>query len=136
MALFQQGKSSLCHGQNAKKWLCATKANYDCAANGMLEGGFVLPRQIMFGPQMVYKIMVLRYLCVSHKTPHLCVVVQVTFTVPCFPTLSCEWNSPSVSREFTTFIPWHSIRLRTHPLTHASHFTNPNSKLWAMRVAA
>jgi hypothetical protein len=42
-------------------WLCSTKANYDCAADGMLEGGFVLPRQIMFVPRMVYKITVLQY---------------------------------------------------------------------------
>jgi hypothetical protein len=62
VALFHQGKSCLCCGQNVRKWLCATKANYDCAADGMLEGGFGLQRQIMFVPRMVCKIMVLRYL--------------------------------------------------------------------------
>jgi hypothetical protein len=42
-------------------WFCATKANYNYAADGMLEGGVVLPRQIMFVPRTVYKIMVLQY---------------------------------------------------------------------------
>jgi hypothetical protein len=38
---------------------CATKANYDCVADGMLEGGFVSLRQIVFVPRMVCKILVL-----------------------------------------------------------------------------
>jgi hypothetical protein len=61
VALFHQGKSCLCRGRNVRRWFCTTKANYDCATDGMLEGGFVLPRQIMFVPRMVCKIMVLRY---------------------------------------------------------------------------
>jgi hypothetical protein len=61
VALFHQGISCLCHGRNVRRWLCATKANYDCAGDGMLEGGFVSPRQIMFVPWMVCKILVMRY---------------------------------------------------------------------------
>jgi hypothetical protein len=34
-----------------KKVACATKVNYDYAADGMLEGGFVLPRQITIVPR-------------------------------------------------------------------------------------
>jgi tmRNA-binding protein len=61
VTLFHQGKSSLCREQNVRRWLCATKAIYDCAMDGMLEGRFVIPRQIMFVSRMVCKIMVLRY---------------------------------------------------------------------------
>ena len=41
-------------------WLSATKANYDCTVDRMLEGGFILPMQIMFVPHMICKIMVLQ----------------------------------------------------------------------------
>jgi hypothetical protein len=51
VALSHQGKSYLCHGQNVRRWFCATKANYDCATNGMLESGFVLPKQITIVPR-------------------------------------------------------------------------------------
>jgi hypothetical protein len=61
VVLCHQGKSCLCRGRNVRRWFCATKANYDCAADGMLEGGFVSPRQIVFVPRMVCKIMVFRY---------------------------------------------------------------------------
>ena len=61
VALFHQGKSSLCREQNIRRWICATKANYNCTTDGMLEGGFVPPRQIMVVPWIVCKIMVLRY---------------------------------------------------------------------------
>jgi hypothetical protein len=42
-------------------WLCATKANYNFAVDGMFIGCFVSPREIMFVPQMVCKIMVLQF---------------------------------------------------------------------------
>jgi hypothetical protein len=61
VALYHQGKSCLCHGRNVRRWLWATKANYDCTTEGMLKSGFGLPRQIMFVPRMVCKIMVLQY---------------------------------------------------------------------------
>jgi hypothetical protein len=61
-ALCHQGKSCLCRGRNVRRWLCATKENYDCTTDRTLEGGFVSPRQIMYVPQIVCKIMVLQYL--------------------------------------------------------------------------
>jgi len=61
VALCYQGKLRLCRGRNVRRCFCATKANYDCAADGMLEGRFVSPRPIVFVPQMVCKIMVLHY---------------------------------------------------------------------------
>jgi hypothetical protein len=45
--LCNQGKLCLCRGQNVKRWHWAINANYDCTTDGMLGGGFVLPRQIM-----------------------------------------------------------------------------------------
>jgi hypothetical protein len=45
--LCHQGKSCLCRGRNVRTRLWATKANYDCTMDGMFQGGFVLPRQIM-----------------------------------------------------------------------------------------
>jgi hypothetical protein len=59
VALCHQGKSCLCRGRNVRRWLCASKANYDCTTDETLEGDFVLPRQIMFVPRMVFKIMVM-----------------------------------------------------------------------------
>jgi hypothetical protein len=56
----------LYHERNVRRWLCATKANYDCTTFETLEGGFVLLRQIMFVPRMVCKIMILRYLGQSY----------------------------------------------------------------------
>ena len=61
VALCHQCKSCLCRGWNVRRWLCATKANNDRTTDKRLEGGFVSPRQIMFVPWMVCKIMVLRY---------------------------------------------------------------------------
>ena len=46
----QRRKNTQCWKQ--KKWRYATKANHACVADGMLEGGFVLPRQIMLVPRM------------------------------------------------------------------------------------
>jgi hypothetical protein len=85
VALCHQGKSCLCRGWIVRRWFCATKTNYDCAADGMLEGGFcatkanydcttdgtledgfVLSRQVMFVPRMVCKIMVLQHLGKSY----------------------------------------------------------------------
>jgi hypothetical protein len=51
VALCDQGKSCLCRGRNVRKRLWATKANYECTTDGILEGGFVLPRQIMIVPR-------------------------------------------------------------------------------------
>lgn len=51
VTLCHKGKSCLCRGRNARWWLCATKANHDCAVDGMLKGGLVLPRQIMIVPR-------------------------------------------------------------------------------------
>jgi hypothetical protein len=61
VALCYLGKLWLYHGWNIRRLFCATKTNYDCAADGMLKGGFVSPRQIVFVPRMVCKIIVLRY---------------------------------------------------------------------------
>jgi hypothetical protein len=55
MALCHQGKSCFCRGRDISMWFCATKENHACSVDGMLKGGFVLPRQIMFVPQMVCK---------------------------------------------------------------------------------
>ena len=38
-----------------KMWRYSTKAYHVCAVDGILEGGFVLPKQIMFVLRMVYK---------------------------------------------------------------------------------
>jgi hypothetical protein len=35
VALFYQGKLQLCRGRNVRRWLCITKANRVCAADGM-----------------------------------------------------------------------------------------------------
>jgi hypothetical protein len=61
VVLCYQGKLRLCRGRNVRRRFCITKANRVCAADGMLEGGFVSPRQIVFVPRMVCKIMVFRY---------------------------------------------------------------------------
>jgi hypothetical protein len=66
VALCHQDKSCLCRGRNVRRWLWATKANYDCTTDETLEGGFVLLRQIMFVPRMACKIMVLQYLGKSY----------------------------------------------------------------------
>jgi len=50
VALFHHGKSCLFRGRKIRRWLWATKANYDCTTDGMLKGGFVLPIQIMVVP--------------------------------------------------------------------------------------
>jgi hypothetical protein len=60
VALCHQGKLCLCRGRNVRRWLWATKANYDCTTDEMLEG-LVSPRQIKFVPRMLCKIIVLRY---------------------------------------------------------------------------
>jgi len=35
LALCHQDKSCLCRGRNVRRWLCATKANYNCATDRM-----------------------------------------------------------------------------------------------------
>jgi hypothetical protein len=42
VALCHQGKSWLCSGRNVGRWFWATKANYDCTTDRMLEGSWSL----------------------------------------------------------------------------------------------
>ena len=37
----------LCHGWNVSKWIYDTKTNHFYTVDGMLEDGFVVPRQIV-----------------------------------------------------------------------------------------
>ena len=56
------------HAQDVGRWLCATKANRAHATDGMLKGGFMLPKKIMF----VYGQKVRNWLY-GTKPNHICV---------------------------------------------------------------
>jgi hypothetical protein len=44
VVLCYRGKLRLCRGQNVRRWLCITKANRVCPADGMQDYGLAIPR--------------------------------------------------------------------------------------------
>jgi len=46
--LWYEGESCLRRGWNVRSWLCVIKEIFFFATDGMLEGGLVVSRQIMF----------------------------------------------------------------------------------------
>jgi hypothetical protein len=76
-------------------WLCATKANYDCAANRMLEGGFVIPRQIMFVPRWYIRL----WSC-NTKANHVSAGGRMLEVALGYKDKSCRWCKLNVRRWF------------------------------------